>query len=286
MSEAPSVLETMENTTVTPPVTPESEATPSTEPQDQAWYGDLSDDTLKDWIKNKAYSTPNEAIKAHHHLEKFLGADKAGRGVVVPKDDSPSEEWDSFYNKIGRPENAEGYELPVPEGSGKDFAEAMSKMMYESGIPKQAAHNLAKAWNEYQDQMLQQSNEQKESLELQQEANLKKEWGAAYEANVAQAKIAARAFGLTGEQVQALQDTLGFDGTFKFIYDLGSKTGEDKFIGGAYSKDNSQDAYSPADAEKEWSRLMSDKDFVNKIFAGDPKAMAIKSNLAKYRNNA
>lgn len=268
-----------------PPIeqTPSAPAAEQPAPEQQAWYGDLGDEALTDWAKNKNFTSAAHAMRAYQNLEKFLGADKAGRGVVVPKEDSPSEEWAAFYDKIGRPQTPEAYELPVPDGTSPEFANTMAQIMHESGIPKPAAQSLAKAWNEYTESFQQQQNEAKEMEVLQQDAALKREWGAAYNSNIAEANIAVRQFGIEGDTIEALQDAMGYEKTIKFFYDLRQKIGDDKFISGQTPNDPSRSAYSPAEAERTWQSLLNDKDFVNKVMAGDPKALAIKSNLAKYR---
>ena len=257
------------------------DSSPEQAPAESKWYGELSDDGLRDWAKNKAYSSANEALRAHHSLEKFLGADKAGRGVVIPKDDSSNEEWGTFYDKIGRPQDAKGYEIDVPEGQDGAFAENMASIMYESGVPKKAAQNLAKAWNEFQQQSLSQQEEASEMKFLQEEALLKKEWGGAYDANIAQAKIAFREFGVEGDTIDALEKAMGFDKTMKFLHGLNQKIGDHKFIDGNRNVEG-VGAMTPAEAQRALDAFNSDPENYRKLSNGDPKTKMKKAELLKY----
>lgn len=64
------------------------------------------------------YKTKDEAVKALVHAQRMLG--KTPQGYVrMPGVSDGQEELDAFYAALGRPEGADGYELPVmelPEG--------------------------------------------------------------------------------------------------------------------------------------------------------------------------
>lgn len=84
------------------------------------YYEKFKDPTVKDWVKSYAGAYPDAealAMKALN-LEKFIGAEKAGRGVVLPKDLSKAEELLPILRKLGASEKIEGYK--VPEKLAKD----------------------------------------------------------------------------------------------------------------------------------------------------------------------
>ena len=43
----------------------------------------------------------NSLAKSYVHAQKMIGADK----IVMPNDKSTDDEWNDFYEKLGRPEN-------------------------------------------------------------------------------------------------------------------------------------------------------------------------------------
>ena len=74
-----------------------------------------------------------EDIRENPHLTRYGSQEEAARGIIeaqnfisttrptVPKEDAPAEEWDKFFNSLGRPEKPEGYEITKPENLPKDF---------------------------------------------------------------------------------------------------------------------------------------------------------------------
>ena len=80
-----------------------------------AWYDSFQDVGVKDWLKsyNDAYPNPEAVAQKAYNLERFVGAEKSGRGVITPKKDAPAQEWQEFYRKVGGvPEKPDGYKLP------------------------------------------------------------------------------------------------------------------------------------------------------------------------------
>ncbi|PLR52416.1 hypothetical protein [Chimaeribacter arupi] len=93
--------------------------------------------------------------------------------------------WNALYAKLGRPESAEGYELPLPEGDAGEFAKTTAEWMHQAGLNKQQAQALATQWNAHQ---AQQAEAQQAALQKQVETDLstiKQEWGAQFDENKA-----------------------------------------------------------------------------------------------------
>ena len=66
----------------------------------------------------QSYKSKDEAVKALVHAQRMLGKTPEGY-VRMPGKDESKEEIDGFYAALGRPEMADGYELPqmdLPEG--------------------------------------------------------------------------------------------------------------------------------------------------------------------------
>ncbi len=104
------------------------------------------------------------------------------------------EGWAAVYAKMGRPESADGYELPVPEGDAGEFAKTTSQWMHEAGLSKQQAQALATHWNEHQ---AAQAEAQQAALAQQVEKDMtamKQAWGADFDANSAIVRTAVNTF--------------------------------------------------------------------------------------------
>lgn len=147
--------------------------------------------------------------------------------------------WNSLYTKLGRPESAEGYELPLPEGDDGSFAKQTSEWMHAAGLSKQQAQSLATAWNSHQAAQKAAQNEANEKYQIECIAAVKKEWGANFDANLSQAKAALATFAPEG-----FMDYLNQTGqannpmVLNMLQKIGSAISEEKLIGNP--KDSSQ----------------------------------------------
>lgn len=147
--------------------------------------------------------------------------------------------WNSLYTKLGRPESAEGYELPLPEGDDGSFAKQTSEWMHSAGLNKQQAQSLATAWNSHQAAQKAAQTEANEKYQTECIATVKKEWGSNFDANLSQAKAALATFAPEG-----FMDYLNQTGqannpmVLNMLQKIGSAISEEKLIGNP--KDSSQ----------------------------------------------
>jgi hypothetical protein len=120
------------------------------------WLGVLEDD-LKGLAEVKGWKEPGDALKSYRHLEEFMGADKAGRGVVLPRDNDDTAAFDAIYKAMGRPDEAAGYELGnllQGEAVDENFMGLMSQAMHGAGLSKGQASAMAKAWQGHYNEVL------------------------------------------------------------------------------------------------------------------------------------
>lgn len=148
------------------------------------------------------------------------------------------EGWSALYNKMGRPESAEGYELPVPEGDAGEFAKTTSQWMHEAGLSKQQAQALATHWNTHQ---AAQAEAQQEALAQQVEkdmTSMKQLWGADFKANSAIVRSAVNTFA-PPEFIEMLDKSglINSPVIANMFLKIGAAIGEDKAAGA--SKDPS-----------------------------------------------
>lgn len=65
-----------------------------------------------------------------------------GRAVIVPNENSSTEERAQFLRAIGVPETEDGYDLPDPDERNKDFHESFRRIAREASLTKQQAKTL------------------------------------------------------------------------------------------------------------------------------------------------
>lgn len=73
------------------------------------------DEATRNWVQTRHENSVTKLAKQAFEADKF-----AGSAVQVPKDDASAEDWDKFYAKIGRPEDASKYDFKPPESMPKD----------------------------------------------------------------------------------------------------------------------------------------------------------------------
>lgn len=260
-------------TTTTGTTTTEGTAT-STE-----WTSGFADD-LKGYVQNKGFKDPAAVVDSYRNLEKLVGVRE--RLVKLPEKDDDAEGWNQVYERLGRPKEAKEYEIKAPEGMGDEkFSEWAKGTFHELGLSKKQAEALAGKWNEYVKGSMGAQNEAYQAQLAEQETALKKEWGAAHDQNIQVAKKAVQAFGLDGATIDKLETAMGYAGVMKFMHTLGSKVGEDSFVGGDNRNPGFSNALSPEAALNRITTLRNDEGFIKKYVAGDASAKAEMERLHK-----
>ncbi len=195
-----------------------------------AWLPDVNDADTIGHVQNKAWQSPLDAVKAHRALESLLGADRAGRTFTIPKDEADADGWAQVWNKLGRPENAEGYQLPVPEGQADTFAKQAAGWFHEAGVPKGMAQKLAAKWNEFATAQEQEAAAAEQQALADEHKALEKDWGTG-QAAALQKEVARRAatkLGLDEAAIGALEKVVGFSKVMKAFAKMGELMGEHK----------------------------------------------------------
>ncbi len=188
-------------------------------------------ETHKSIVESKGWKGPADAIDSYANLEKLIGADKAGRTVVLPKDDKDEEGIKAFRSKMGVPEAADKYELPLPEGDDGTFAKVAASWFHQHGIPKSAAQGISKAWNEHIAGLVKADEERAQNESQMQLTKLKTEWGGEFDKRSEFARRFLRASGWDDAKVTQYEQTFGTAAMLKDFYGWGSKMAEPDFAG-------------------------------------------------------
>lgn len=177
-------------------------------PETTDWRSELPAELRKAAEK---FKSPADVVKSYASLERRLG-----RSVVVPDQSAGREEIEAFYARLGRPETPDGYEFRIPDDvpdhlrpqTGADTGrQDFLARMHEAGAT-QATVQAAIDW--YYGAISQTDRELdrvKEEARADAEAELHRDWGAAYGKNIELARRAARHFG--GEELLAAFEKAG-----------------------------------------------------------------------------
>lgn len=241
--------------------------------QQQDWFNDFKDPEVKTWLTNYKGAYPNAEAVAQKafHLERFVGADKAGRGIILPKDGAKPEEFMPIFRKLGAPETPDGYK--VDEKLAKEpvmvkFREHAHKI----GMP--AAHFDA-TMQFFTDFAKSQATTSDAALDAQAERDmeeLRNEWpGEKYDENIEAGRRAARTF-LPHKDAEELKQTLhklegalGTKAMMKMWAAIGAGLSEEAFIDGDGAPSGGM---TPEGARLRIAELKKDADWVKRYQAG------------------
>lgn len=245
--------------------TPAAPAAPNANP---SWLGDGTPEDVRGYTELKGWKSGKDAVESYRNLEKLLGADRAGRTVVIPGENAQAAEVEAFHAKLGRPVEAKDYKITVPEGSNTEFADTAKSWFHEAGLTQKQADVVAKHWNEYANGVMSadtQASAQKVQVEQQQ---LRSEWGAAYEPNIQLAAQARNKLGISNEEVDSLANVIGFKRTIQMFHDIGKRGGEADFVNGSHGN-GFQGAMTPAQATARIQQLRGDPEWTKAYIKGD-----------------
>jgi|DEB0MinimDraft_6_1074348.scaffolds.fasta_scaffold01677_9 hypothetical protein len=249
------------------------------------WLDNVQDPATREWAEAKGLRNApiDAALSSYHNLEKLMGADKAGRTVVLPGDDATPEQRAEFFNKLGRPEAPDKYSVALPEGTTDTTRlDMMREAAFEAGITDAQLAKLAEADQRYIETAIQSQADESVISAADAELQLKKEWGAAYDLKVAGIDVAASKLGFTEDHLNGLRNAMGPVEAMKFVDNLNTKMGDHNFDEGDDTMINHK---TPAQAKQELSELTMNKDFMDawtdRSHPGHAAAVEKKAALAR-----
>ena len=256
------------------PEAPEQIPAPEAPQVDAPWYSSIEDESLRGHAEVKGWKSPVDAVKSHMEAEKFLGAPKDS--LLRMPEELTTENLLPLFDKLGRPEDAAGYELQVADGADQEFLDWFGNTAHANGLTKEQAKGLMDQYNQYYECIV---NKMGEETELKAQAELKElqqKWGNNYAKNEDLAKRAAREFGIEADVLDGLGEHLGLAKTLELFANIGSKMVDHKFVDGQPSGDFHM---TPQAAKAKLDMLLHDQEFMKKIQAGDSKTIEMHSKL-------
>tara|TARA_R110000803_G_scaffold52732_2_gene108471 strand:- start:12036 stop:12884 length:849 start_codon:yes stop_codon:yes gene_type:complete len=186
------------------PGLPEEVTSSNTTPPGGDWKADLPEELRTDPNIDK-YTSFEGLAKGHLNAISHLGKDK----LIKPNSD---DEWNSFYNEMGRPEEAKGYEfdpIETPDGFeiNDDMVNNFRDAAHGAGLSTDQAKKLYDWYVSNDAAQFETGQTNTQNAVHDSETTMRKEWGNAYEQNMDQAMRAVREFG--GDEIVELLDSTG-----------------------------------------------------------------------------
>lgn len=225
----------------------------------QTWRDSLPEDIREDATLAK-YENVDSLAAAHINLQRHLGADK----IAKPVTDS---DWNDVYNFLGRPEDANGYEIALPEDVqgliSEESLNGLQSKAHELGLNQSQFTGLMDWWSNDQGRQMAAHKEGLETAITDAESAMKEEWGRAYEQNLAASQKAVQEYG-GDELVQYLNESgLGNNpALIKAFANIAKANMPDKDLAGP--QNNAEAALTPQEARDQASTLMAHPAYMDK----------------------
>ena len=189
--------------------------------------------------KNLEGKDANEVGKYIKELQSF-----AGKKGDIPKSDASQEEWDAFYNKLGRPEDVDGYDFTIGDEFTKvvgeesapffeDAVEEFKKEIFKIGASADQAENLVDWYLGFVANSIEEDNKAVEENMQAMETELRREWGDSYDGMMNGIEVMLEANGMPKENIEFAKEA-GLLKDPSFAITLGriaTKFGDDPEIG-------------------------------------------------------
>ena len=157
------------------------------------WRAGLADEKVRTFAER--FTSPAEAAKAAFELRQ-----KLSNTVELPGKNASTTEIVEFHRKLGVPESPNQYNVTLPNGqklgeSGNGRIDTFLAAMHGAGAPPAVVQTAFDAYFAMAAEATEHHEKKIEEAQGTATAELRREWGADYEANIQHARRAATDFG-------------------------------------------------------------------------------------------
>ena len=278
------VAETTQTTTEAPKETTTQETQIEQQPTVAKSWKEAIPEELRNDPNISKFTELESLAKSYVNATRMIGQDK----VAVPNNNSTDDQWNEVYDKLGRPESPDKYQLdikseavPLDEGAIKSFAENAHQL----GLNNKQAQGILEFYKNSMEGSLQQNQVDMETAQANAEQELRKEWGRAYEDNIKKAGAVAKA-----NMDANILDMQLKDGTrlgdhpsiIKGFANIANLMSEDKLV-----STESENVSQGIDYDAEISKIVNDRDgpYWNKAHPDHDKIVQKVFNLRTMMTN-
>lgn len=245
----------------------------------EGWRDGLSDD-IKNDPSLASFKDVEGLAKSYVHSQKMIGTEK----MPTPREDWDEASWNAFYEKAGRPANAEEYADPsveLPEGINldSDTINTFKDKFHELGLSSKQASGLMDYY--FNDVVKNHETMQDNNSKTLEEATqtLRNDFGRDFDLNIELARGALRKFG--DDNLISMLEESGLGNNpdlIKAFANVGRMVSEDDARGG----NSSLQLNGSANAQSELQNLKMDGDFQSKLM--DRNAVGHNEALERWQS--
>ena len=165
----------------------------------------------------------------------------ANQLLAMPTDLKDAAQLKPIMQKLGLPESPDKYQFEIKpdsakghrdfinDDSAKELKASLLGSLHESMMPPAAVGATMNALNAWLNNNEQSWITTQQQAQEQKMADLKKEWGGAYEERLEMSRRAGRELGMSGEMMDAIETVVGADGLLRHLHATMEKIGVEKF---------------------------------------------------------
>lgn len=224
-------------------------------------FVDSLDENLRSNPSLKNFTDANALAKSYVHARSMIGADT----VVKPQSNWTDDQYDQFYMDTGRPESSADYDIKISiEDTDEDAWNKFKDAAHGAGLNGRQAQKMAEYLENTITAVDQRSEENVQQINIQTEADLKKEFGQATEQKITMAMAAAERY----IDPELLDDVFLSDGRrlgdhpdiIRMFAAIASDIGEDSLVG-----EGTQLVMTPAEAMSLAKQKMTEGAYTDKF---------------------
>ena len=215
-------------------------------------WQDWLDDDLKSSDALKDFSSLNDLAKNYLDISK-----DSGNKINIPNDVSTPEDWNKFYDTLGRPSDKKYLVNRKPED--ESILSGYEELFFNSGLSKKQGEAILNRMYEVQDEGNKSQKEQFEKLKHQNLSALFGKYGQSFDQKIKIAIGAMDKYG--GSDLAQLVEESNYHPA---IIDMLVRVGESLQPDGIVTSDQSYNNDTPEYALKEINRLESDAEFMKR----------------------
>lgn len=236
------------------------------------------------WHEKPANEVAALAITAHREAEKFIGA-PADKMIRLPTNMADTAAMADVFKRLGMPAEPKDYDFANVKLAGDKSLDAkldgaLRTAAHAAQMPKDAATRFVAGLAKHLDAVESEALAERTAKLADEREVLRKSWGNHETANKLIAQNAAQTLGIKPEVVAALENAAGYAAVMQMFHLLGTKIGEDKYLGGG-NPSGGPAITSREQAQSRLGELKSDTEWTKRYLNGDTVAAHEMSDLVK-----
>lgn len=260
--DAPEAPQTASANLSTPEPAPTAAPSPDPADPNAPWYASIENEELRGVVESRKWDSIEKVVESYRNLEKLRGVPE-DRLMKLPSDLNDPEWRAELAAKLGRPETPDGYE-GVKESWLKEAA-------HKAGLDPSQVRAIREAMVSDQTGSLEAQTQEftrQAQVEMDQ---LKYEWGQNYQQKELDAKRFAQEAGLTADELQEIEFTVGTKRMMNLFSKFGAMLDEGAAPPGGVSEQGVRDMgrMSREAAVAAYQRLNGDPEFQKRLFSKD-----------------